>query len=410
MINIDLFRKNPDKFREMMVKRNMPVDKIDVLIDIDNRWKISTKQLDDLRAKQKELSSEKLIEEAKKNKELIKQLEFELGELEKTRYKVLIEIPNLPFDDVLVGKDENENRVIKKFGEPKEFDFEPKDHMELGEALGIIDTKKASEVSGSRFFYLKGKGAMLELALINFAVEQFTSNGFEFVIVPDMIKPEVYERMGRLNDSQKEERYYLEKDNLYLIGSAEHTIGPLHMDEILEEEFLPKRYVGFSTCFRREAGSYGKDTKGILRVHQFDKVEMYSFSLPEKSEEEHQFLISMQKKMFELLDIPHQIVEICTGDMGPTDARQFDTEAWIPTQKKYREVGSCSNTTDFQTRGINTKVRRKDGSSEYVHALNATALVIGRTMIAILENYQQADGTVLVPKALQKYLPFDIID
>jgi len=327
-----------------------------------------------------------------------------LPDIEQERYRLLLEIPNMPFDDVTRGKDESQNVVVKTVGDIPSFDFSIKDHMALGEALGIIDVKKAADVAGSRFYYLKKEGALLEFALIRYAMDFLTKKGFEPVIVPVMIKPHTYERMGRLPESQKEERYYLEKDDAYLIGSAEHTLGPLHMDEIFQEEALPRRYVGFSTCFRREAGSYGKDTRGILRVHQFDKVEMYSFADPNGSEDEHRLLLSAQEELWKGLHIPYRVVEICTGDMGPTDARQFDIEAWIPSQNTYREVCSCSNTTDYQTRGINTKIKYADGKVTYAHALNATALAISRTIIAVIENNQREDGSVVIPKALVSYM------
>ncbi|MFA6135795.1 MAG: serine--tRNA ligase [Candidatus Paceibacterota bacterium] len=409
MIDIEIVRKNPDKIREMLVARNMQTELVDQFLAVDEDWRKLTSQLDEARALQNKLSSEKKIEEAKKNKEIIKDKESEIAQIEGRRYELILEFPNIPFGDVLKGKDESENKSIKTVGDIPKFDFEPKDHLDIGEALDIIDTKTASQVSGSRFAYLKKQGALLEFALIQYALNLLVKEGFEAVVPPVMIKPDVYKKMGRLSENQKEERFYLEKDDVYLVGSAEHTMGPLGMDKVFKEEDLPKRYVGFSTCFRREAGSYGKDVKGILRVHQFDKVEMYSFSHPEKSEEEHMFLLSMQEKIWGGLDIPYRVVEICTGDMGPTDARQFDIEAWVPSQKTYREVASCSNTTDYQTRGIGAKIKVGD-KNQYVHALNATGIVIGRTIIAILENNQQEDGSVLIPKALQKYTGFEIIE
>jgi len=226
---------------------------------------------------------------------------------------------------------------------------------------------------------------------------------------PVMIKPEVYEGIGRLAYDQKEEKYFLSDDNLYLIGSSEHTLAPIHMDEVLEEKDLPKRYVAFSTCFRREAGSYGKDTKGILRVHQFDKVELFSFSHPEKSEDEHKFLLSIQEKLMKKLELPYRVVEICTGDMGWTDARQYDIETWFPGMKEYRETHSCSNTTDFQSRGINAKFVDANKKKKFVHTLNATAFAIGRMIIAIIENYQTKEGKIDIPKALREYIGKDSI-
>ncbi|MCL5012175.1 MAG: serine--tRNA ligase [Patescibacteria group bacterium] len=409
MIDIDLIRKQPEKVAEGLRKRGKDTSLLESFKKLDDTWRELIKKSDEIRAQQKKAAQDRDQEKGRELKEQLKKLEENVTELERERYILLLEFPNIPFDDVLVGPDESHNKQIRFWKEKPEFDFPIKDHMELGEALDIIDTQKAAHVAGSRFYYLKGKGALLELALVQYAFETLTKEGFEAIIPPVMIRPDTYERMGRLTDSQKEERYYLPKDDLYLVGSAEHTLGPLHMDETFMPDQLPKEYVGFSTCFRREAGTYGKDTKGILRVHQFDKVEMYAFCTPEKSEDEHKKLLSMQEKLFQGLEIPYEVVEICTGDMGPTDARQFDVNAWIPSQQTYREVASCSNTTDYQTRGINTKVKTVDGKTQFAHALNATALAMSRTIIAILENYQQKDGSVIIPQVLQKYTGFNSI-
>lgn len=408
MIDIEILRKDPERVRHMLRDRQKSDAVVDQIVSIDTQWRKAMQQAQDMRVKQKTLAQERKIDEAKALKEELRVVEGDIAKLEQERYGMLLEIPNIPFDDVPKGRDESGNIVLFKKGEPKQFSFVPRDHMELGEKLGIIDTQTAAKVSGSRFYYLKGQGALLEFALIHYAIDTLSAEGFEPAIVPIMIRPDVYERMGRLSPSQREERYRLD-DDLYLIGSAEHTLGPLHMDYVFKESELPKRYVGFSTCLRQEAGTYGKDTRGIFRAHQFDKVEMYSFASPEKSEEEHVFLRSMQEKLFSGLGIPYQVVAICTGDMGPTDARQFDIEAWMPGQGKYREVASCSNTTDYQTRGINAKIKTADGSSVYAHALNATAIALGRTIIAIMENNQREDGTIAVPEALQSYLKSDII-
>lgn len=409
MLDIDFIRKNPEKVAEGLRKRGKDIALLETFKTLDDQWRELVQKSDDIRAQQKKAAQDRDYEKGKKLKEALKNIDEKRAVLENERYEVLLEFPNIPFDDVLVGPDETHNKPIRHWGEKPSFDFPVKDHMEIGEIKGIIDTKKAAEVSGSRFYYLKGNGALLEFALIRYAFDMLGAEGFEAVIPPIMIRPEVYKRMGRLTDSQKEERYYLAKDDLYLVGSAEHTLGPLHMDDVFSPDQLPKEYVGFSTCFRREAGSYGKDTKGILRVHQFDKVEMYAFCEPEKSEEEHRRLLAMQEKIFQGLEIPYQVVEICTGDMGPTDARQFDIEAWIPSQNVYREVASCSNTTDYQTRGINTKIKYPNGNTTFAHALNATAIAIGRTIIALLENHQQKDGSVFIPKALQQYTGFEIL-
>jgi len=409
MLDIRFIRENPELIKGGLSKRGLDISVIDKILDIDSQKRKILTETEELRHKQKGLNKDK-IKEAKQIKGQIKEKEDSLSKLELELDNFLKEIPNLPFSDVPVGKDENENVVIKEVGEKPNFDFKPKDYMEIAQKLDLMDISKASEVAGSRFGYLKNEAVLLEFALIKLAFDILLPENFISVIPPVMIKPEVYQGMGRLSESQKEERYYLEKDNLYLIGSAEHTLGPLHMDDVLKEDDLPKRYLGFSTCFRREAGSYGKDTKGILRVHQFDKVEMFSFANPENSEKEHKFLLEMQEKIMQALDLPYRVVEICTGDMGFTDARQYDIETWFPGQNKYRETHSCSNTTDFQARGINAKYRKNsDGKTEFVHMLNATAIAMGRAIIAIIENYQQKDGTVKIPGVLQKYLGKKII-
>jgi seryl-tRNA synthetase len=351
---------------------------------------------------------EKIIKQIKIKKEKLKKVEDEIEKFEKNLEEKLSLVPNLKSPDVPLGKDENDNVVLRTWGEIPKFDFPPKDHVELGEIYDLIDTQRAGKVAGSRFYYLKNSAVLLEFALINFAYDLLLKEGFIPIIPPVFIKEEYYRGMGRLNSLQREERYYLPQDDLYLVGSAEHTIGPYFANEILDEKDLPKRFLGFSTCFRREAGSYGKDVRGILRTHQFDKVEMFSFTLPEESEKEHEFLLSMQEKIMQELKLPYRVVLLCSGDMGFTDYKQYDIETWLPGQNKYRETHSCSNTTDFQARGINARFRRKNGKIEYLHMLNATAIAIGRIIIAILENYQRKDY-IEVPEVLRKYLKIDRI-
>ncbi len=416
MIDIKILRQDPELVKEALVKKQRNPDIVNEFLEIDEEWKILVKRIDDLKKNQNDLTRERKIEESRKIKEEIKILEETFNNLDKKRELILDQIPNIPFSDTLVGKDENDNKVLYEIGQKPNFDFEPKDYLEISQKLDLIDTQKASEVSGSRFGYLKNEAVLLEFGLVKLAFDTLLKESFVPVVPPVMIKPEVYRGMGRLAGDQKEERYFLEKDNLYLVGSAEHTLGPLHLNDVFDEKDLPKRYVGFSTCFRREAGSYGKDTKGILRVHQFDKVEMFSFSKPEDSEIEHKYLLSLQEKLMQSLNLPYRVVEICTGDMGWTDARQFDIETWLPGQINkdgvrgiYRETQSCSNTTDFQARGINAKLKRKDGKLEYVHMLNATAFAIGRTIIAIIENYQTKDGKIIVPEILRNFVGKEII-
>lgn len=407
MIDIKVLRENPEKVKDSLTKRNKNVKLVDDFLSLDVKWRSLTKQLDEARAKQNILSKEmaqgappqEKIEESKKIKVEMKTMGVALSELEKKRNVFLNNFPNILAEDVLAGKSEADNKVLREVGNKPNFSFQPKDYLSIAEKLDVIDVETAAKVSGSRFGYLKGQAALLELALVNFAIKKLVSKGFVPVMPPVMIKPEVFAGMGRLAADQKEERYFLEKDNLYLIGSAEHTLGSMHMDTVLKDKDLPIRYVGFSTCFRREAGSYGKDTKGILRVHQFDKVEMFSFTRPEDSEKEHQFLLNCQEELMKDLKLSYRVVQICAGDLGWTDAKQYDIETWLPGQNQYRETHSCSNTTDFQARGINCKYEK----GGYIHMLNATALAIGRIIIAIIENYQSSDGNFAIPEVLKKY-------
>ncbi len=423
MLDINLIRQNPEKVKKGIASKNANPKLVDDFLALDDQWRKLTKEIDDLRAEQNKLSEERKIEQAKALKDKIQSYEVELRKIELQRQEILWQLPNLPLDDVPIGKDESQNVVIRKWGKIPDFDFQPKDHLELGEVLDIIDVKKAGQITGTRFNYLKGELALMEFSLVQYVFSiltnpeiikkiaqkiapDFSEKTFIPVVPPVMIKPEVYIKMARLDPGQEEEKFFIPKDDLYLVGSAEHTLGPLHMDEIINEKDLPKRYAAFSTCFRREAGSYGKDTRGILRVHQFDKVEMESFTLPELSIKEQEFFVAVQEYMMQELNIPYQVVEICTGDMGGPNARQIDIEAWMPGQGKYRETHTADLMTDYQSRRLNTKVRRKDGGLELIHMNDATAFAIGRTLIAILENYQQKDGSVLVPKVLQKYLNF----
>lgn len=428
MIDIKIIRDNPEIVKESCKRRGFQID-INKILDLDNQRKKLIKETEEIRAK-KNKANQEIVKTDKKEKiisamrEIDKQgdiLEKGLKETEQELKNLMYKIPNIITDDVPEGKDETENVVLRKQGNPKKFDFKPKDHIELGEKLGIIDIKSAAKITGARFNYLKGAGALLEFAIIQYTVETLTNpktikkiansvekgynpKTFSPVIVPAMIRPEIYERMGRLTEEDKDDRYYLPKDDLYLIGSAEHTLGPLHADQVLQEKDLPIRYLGFSTSFRREAGSYGKDTRGILRVHQFDKLEMESFTTKENSLKEQQLFIAIQEYLVKSLEIPYQVAMICTGDLGTPDARQVDIECWIPSQNKYRETHTADLMTDYQARRLNTRVKRENSEMEFVHMNDATAFAIGRTLIAILENYQQKDGSIIIPKVLRKYI------
>ncbi|MBT9151489.1 MAG: Serine--tRNA ligase [candidate division WS2 bacterium] len=298
------------------------------------------------------------------------------------------------------------------------FDFGLKDYLEIAEKLDLIDVKRAAKVSGTRFGYLKNEAVLLEFALINLAFDVLAKQGFMPIIPPVMLKSEMMEGMGyieikseklKAKNSKEEEVYFLRDDDLVLVATSEQSIGPMHSDEIFSEKELPKRYAGFSTCFRREAGAYGKDTKGILRVHQFDKIEMFSFCQPKKSKQEHQLFLSLGEKLMQLLKIPYQIVQLCSSDLAQPSAATYDIETWMPGQDQYRETHSTSNCADFQARRLNVRYKDKDNKLNFVHMVNGTAFAIGRVLIAIIENYQQKDGSVKIPEVLQKYLGFKII-
>ncbi|OHA47142.1 MAG: serine--tRNA ligase [Candidatus Terrybacteria bacterium RIFCSPLOWO2_01_FULL_44_24] len=412
MLDIKLIRENPEIVKDAILKKGVKVD-LDKIILLDKQKRELLTEVEQLRARQKKEGTASARQAMQELKSEIKNKEEALSKIEPELEMLLLELPNIPNADVPEGKDETGNVVVREAGSKREFSFKPLSYIELAQKHELIDTERAGKVSGSRFGYLLREAALIEMALVRYAYDILLKEEFIPVIPPVMIKPDVYRGMGRLTRAQEEERYYLPADDLYLTGSSEHTIGPFHADEIFNIKDLPKRYVGFSSCFRREAGSYGKDTKGILRVHQFDKVEMFSFVLPENSSAELENLVSFQEKLYSGLKIPYRVVSICAGDMGFTDAKQYDIEAWLPGQDdglgQYRETHSASNTTDFQARGENIKYRAINGKTDYVHMLNATTLALGRTIIAILENYQNKDGSVDMPEALVPYLGFDTI-
>lgn len=417
MLDIKLIREKPDYVKKAIESKGYKAP-IDDILHLDSERRKFQKQVDDFAATKnktsKEISKankedrEKLIAEMRevdKKSDAIKQY---LESIANTLDKLLLELPNLPAEDVKVGKNDSENEVTRTVLKQPKFTFTPLDHMALGETLDIIDTERAAKVSGSRFSYLKNQAAMLEFALVRFALDKLTKKGFKFLIPPVMVKTDSLRDSGHLMAGEETERYAFPQDDLYLVGTSEQSVVPMHRDEIFEEKQLPLRYVAFSTCFRREAGSYGKDVKGILRLHQFDKLEMVSFVRPEDSEAEHEFLLKCEEEIMKELKLPYHVLKMCTGDLGGTAARKYDIEAWIPSQKQYRETHSTSNCTDFQARRLNIRMRRK-GGLELVHILNGTA-VTGRVLIAILENYQNKDGSVEAPKVLRKYVGFKKIN
>ncbi len=401
MIDINYIRENPEKIKKGIKAKQFDPKLVDVVLKLDKERRKLLGEIEELRAKRNKFAKEQDKEKGAEIKTKLQKLEPELAKIEKEYKEKLYQIPNPPADDVKTGRGVGENEVIGKWGKKKK--SLTKDYLELGENLDIVDVKRAAKVSGSRFGYLKGDAALLEFALIQFAMELLVKEGFVPIIPPSLIKKESMRGMGYLEHGGEEDMYVFEKDNLVLAGTSEQSVGPMHMNEVLKEKDLPKRYVSFSPCFRREAGSYGKDTKGILRVHQFDKVEMFSYTKPEDSEKEHEYLLSLEEKLFQALEIPYQVVKMCSGDLGAPATKKYDLEAWMPGQGKYREVTSTSNTTDFQARRLNIKYQDK-GETRYVHTLNGTAFAIGRTIIAIMENYQQKDGSILIPEVLQKWI------
>lgn len=429
MLDIKFIRENVDIVKDAAEKKRVEVD-IDELIKIDDERRKIITEVEKDRAEQNEFSKkiatstsdterQEMISKMQEVKAEMQKREESLKEVTKKWFELMIKVPNIPSPDTPVGPDESGNKVIRQWGEIPKFDFEVKDHGDLGRELGIINTEKAGLVSGARFNYIMGDLAIMQFALLNFLFDTLTDEEkiktiikeadlnvsprpFVPVLPPIMMKSAIMNKMGRLQPI--DERYYFEKDDMVFVGSAEHTLGPLHMDEVFEEKDLPKRYIGYSVAMRREAGSYGKDTKGILRQHQFDKAEMETFCLPEHSYAEQDFLVAIQEYVLRKLKIPHQVVLICTGDMGGPDHRQIDIESWIPSQNKYRETHTSDLMQGFQARRLNTRVKRADGKIEHVHMNDATAIAMGRTMIAIIENYQQADGSILIPEVLRPFM------
>lgn len=407
MLDIKFIRENSEKVREGAKNKGIDID-VDEILRLDEEYREVSRSLQELYTQRNRAAKERDVEAGREIKAEVDASEDKLRKVKGTLDEALLAVPNLPAPDVRIGKDESENEVIRKHGIPKKFDFKPRDHVALGELLDIIDIERAAKVSGTRFAYLKNEGVLLEFALVQFAFDSLIEEGFVPVIPPELIKTETMRKVGYMEHGGRDDMFHIERDGLTLIGTAEHSIIAMHQDDTFLERDLPKRYVGFSSAFRREAGSYGKDTRGIFRVHQFDKVEMVSFTTGEKDDSEHEYLLSLEEKLFQALDIPYQVVKMCSGDLGFPAARKYDLEAWIPSQDKYREVTSASKVSDFQARRLNIKFQR-GGEKEFVHTLNATGFAIGRTLIAILENYQEKDGSVRVPKVLKNYINLDKI-
>ncbi len=419
MIDLTFLRENPDIVRAAITNKNRDGIDLDRIIELaDGRKKLSG-DISEINRKRNAAQEARDFEAGKTLKDELKEAEERYQAAEKELVSLLIKIPNIPSADTPVGPDESGNKVIRQWGDKPTFSFTPKAHWDLGRELGIIDSEKAAEVSGARFTYLKGDLALLQNALVQLVINTLTSENemakivqafgltvspkpFTLVNPPIMMRSQVMNRMARLDPI--DERYYFEKDDMVFIGSAEHTLGPIHMDEVLAEESLPIRYVAYTPAFRREAGAAGKDTRGILRQHQFDKAEMESFSKPEDGRAEQDLLVAVQEYLMQKIGLPYQVVLICTGDMGFPDQRQIDIETWMPGQDTYRETHSSDYVGGFQARRLNTRLKRASGEIEPVHMNDATAFAMGRTLIGLIENYQNEDGTITIPEALRPYM------
>ncbi|MCP2164383.1 serine--tRNA ligase [Goodfellowiella coeruleoviolacea] len=411
MIDLRTLREDPDAVRASQRARGEDETLVDALLSADERRRSAVSTADALRAEQKQLG--KQVGRAKgderaallaKGKELaaeVKSAEAEQAEAEKAMAELHRSVPNLVHPAAPVGG-EDDYAVLKHVGEPPTFDFTPQDHLDLGLGLGAIDTERGAKVSGARFYFLTGVGAQLQLALLNMAAAQAVANGFTLMITPALVRPEIMAGTGFLG-AHASEVYRLRDDDLYLVGTSEVPLAGYHADEILDLSAGPRRYAGWSSCFRREAGSYGKDTRGIIRVHQFDKVEMFSYCRPEDAEAEHQRLLAWEEEMLAKIEVPYRVIDTATGDLGTSAARKFDCEAWLPSQQTYRELTSTSNCTTFQARRLNVRYRDENGKPQAAATLNGT-LATTRWIAAILENHQQADGSVRVPEALRPFL------
>jgi seryl-tRNA synthetase len=419
MLDIKLIRENPDLIRNNLKRRGDPqnLKMLDELIEHDKKWRQGLTRLNALRHERKQITTEiamakkkgkdadKEIAKAKKVDTEITNLEKQVTETEQEVHDSLLRLPNLLHETVPYGKDENDNVETRKWGKPHKFTFPAKGHIDLGLGLDMIDIERAGKIAGARFFYLKKEAVLLDNAIINFALNEVMKKGYTPIEPPYLMRRKPYEGVVALSDFE-DVLYKIENEDLYLIATSEHPTAAMYMDEVLKAEDLPLKFAGLSTNFRKEAGAHGKDTRGIFRTHQFNKVEQFVFCKPEDSWKIHEELIHNAEELAQNLGLPHRVVNVCTGDIGTVAAKKYDVEAWMPAQNAYREIVSCSNCTDYQARRLNIRYREKEGEAPkgFVHTLNSTALATGRTIVAILENYQQEDGSIIVPEALRRYM------
>ncbi len=415
MFDIEILRSDRAAVEEMLKKRSAeaPLDRI---LELDRKRAELVRTVNVLREERNKLSGEikgikdeakraEMIERTRGIRDQVSAVETDLAAVEKDLRDLLVWMPNMLAPEVPFGEDESGNVVVRTWGEPRKFDFKPKDHVTIGEGLGIIDIARAAKVWGTRAYFLKGDAVFLEFALVRYAMDILAAEGFLPVVTPIIVKTEILEGT-RHYPFFKEQIYRIEGEDSGLVGTSEIPLGAMHAGEILEERVLPLKYAGFSSCYRTEVGSGGRDVRGLIRTHHFDKVEMFVFDKPQDSAKTHEYMVSIEERFYRELGIPYRVVMMCSGDLGPVAYKKYDVEFWHPSEAKYREITSCSNCTDFQARGLNTRFRpAAGGKPEYVHTLNGTAIAIGRTLVAILENYQEEDGSVTVPEVLRKYMP-----
>jgi len=416
MLDIKFIRENAELAKKNAKNRLSNVD-IDELLELDKKRRDLEVEVETLRAKRNTASKSKptleQIEEMKKVGDEIQKIEKELGPIDQKFFELLMQVPNLTHPDVKVSENEDDNVVLEQKSEPTKFDFTPLDHVQLAEKLNLIDFERGAKVSGAKFYYFKNEVALLELALTQYAFEVAVKHGFTPFITPDLAKRDILDKMGYSPRGESTQVYNIENSDLSLIGTAEITMGGYHKDEVLTEDELPKKYVALSHCFRTEAGAYSKFSKGIFRVHQFTKVEMFEYTMPEKSEEAHKELLEIEKEIFEGLKVPFRVIDHCTADLGAPSYRTYDLEAWMPGKPNkegklgdWAEITSTSNCTDYQSRALNIKYQNQKGDKKYVHMINGTTIAMTRPIIAILENNQNKDGSVTMPEVLHKYLQF----
>ncbi|HEV3473950.1 MAG TPA: serine--tRNA ligase [Actinomycetota bacterium] len=414
MLDLKAIREDPDRFRTGLARRSPAyADDIDRLVALDREWRELTTSVEELRAEQNRGSKavgsatgderDRLIASLRDVSDKLKEREPRLAAVEEEVSAFLARLPNVPDPSVPEGETDEQNEVLRQSGDPPSFDFPPRDHVDLGEALGILDLERAAKVSGARFTYLLGGAVMTQFALVRYCLDRLGEQGFVPVIPPVLVREEAMYGTGFL-PTDEAQIYVTRDDDLYLVGTSEAALAGMHQGELLDASTLPRRYVGYSSCFRREAGTHGKDTRGIFRVHQFDKVEMFSFTDAERSADEHEFLLACQEEIVSGLGLPYRVVNVCTGELGASASKKYDLEVWLPGEERYRELTSCSNTTDYQARRLECRARYADGNRP-VHTLNGTACAVGRTLIALLENFQREDGSVELPEALHPYLP-----